>query len=98
MSKAIKTCRVCGKKYEGCKTFAKLTDIFRWQEVACSPECGSVYLSRVMEARGLQEEKKRSRRKKVMEAIEAFKSSVETEQAATEAAAQEETVSEDPAI
>ncbi len=45
-------CRVCGKEYTACRTMKKQPGVFHWQEVACSPECGTEYLNRVMEARG----------------------------------------------
>lgn len=51
MAKEIKTCRVCGKSYEACRTMSKAAGVFRWQEVACSPECGAEYLRRVAETR-----------------------------------------------
>ena len=51
MATAIKKCRVCGKEYEACHTLRHPSGSFRWQEVACSPECGSVYLSRIMSSR-----------------------------------------------
>lgn len=51
MATAIKKCRVCGKTYEACHTMRQPVGSFRWQEVACSPECGSVYLSRIMSSR-----------------------------------------------
>lgn len=51
MPTAVKTCRVCGKSYEACRTMSKAAGVFRWQEVACSPECGAEYLRRVTEAR-----------------------------------------------
>ena len=45
-------CRVCGKEYTACASISSgLTDGFRWQEVACSPECGSIYLKRIMDSR-----------------------------------------------
>ena len=50
-----KQCRVCGKEYESCRTHASRNGVFRWREVACSPECGSVYLQRIQESRGLTE-------------------------------------------
>ena len=54
---AKRICRVCGKEYEACHTLAPLAGTFRWQEVACSPECGAAYLKAVMIARGeIQEE------------------------------------------
>lgn len=51
MAKAIKVCRVCGKEYEACVTRPAF-NTFRWQDVACSPECGSEYLRRIMISRG----------------------------------------------
>lgn len=48
-----KICRVCGKEYEGCKTPHPIDNTFRWQDVACSKECGAEYLRSVMIARGL---------------------------------------------
>lgn len=52
MATAIKKCRVCGKKYEACRTAKRVDGVFRWQDVACSPECGSIYLSRINMSRG----------------------------------------------
>lgn len=51
MATAIKQCRVCGKSYEACHTTRHVAGVFRWQDVACSPECGSVYLARIEESR-----------------------------------------------
>ena len=51
MPKAVKVCRVCGKEYEACRTVSQAAGVFRWQDVACSPECGAEYLRRVNEAR-----------------------------------------------
>lgn len=48
---AKKICRVCGSPYEACRSAKKDKGVFRWQEVACSPECGSRYLRMVNEAR-----------------------------------------------
>ena len=53
MANVIKTCKVCGKKYEGCSNAEKYDGVFRYQTVACSPECGAIYLAQIMEARGL---------------------------------------------
>lgn len=44
-------CRVCGKEYEPCRTARKNPNVFHWQEVACSPECGAVYLELINESR-----------------------------------------------
>lgn len=55
MAKAMRTCKVCGKEYEYCKTF-RPTVGFRWQDVACCPEHGSIYLARVLAAREKNEQ------------------------------------------
>lgn len=52
MPKVKNTCSVCGKTYEMCVTAARGGSVFRWQEVACSPECGAEYLRRVRVSRG----------------------------------------------
>lgn len=51
MATATKICRVCGKEYEYYHTARKVAGIFRWQDVACSPEHGTVYLSKIRESR-----------------------------------------------
>ena len=51
MATAILKCRVCGKEYEGCRTAKKVDGIFRWKEVACTPECGAIYLDRIRKSR-----------------------------------------------
>lgn len=51
MATAIKKCRVCGKTYTACRTMRNNTNVFRWQEVACSPECGSLYLAQIEASR-----------------------------------------------
>ena len=53
MPKGMKTCKVCGKKYEYCRNLVPSNVTFRWQDVACCPEHGEEYLRQVMEARGL---------------------------------------------
>lgn len=58
MPKVMKTCRVCGRSYEACRTVNNTLGVFRWQEVACSPECGSVYLQKLNESRGIATKKK----------------------------------------
>ncbi len=52
MAICIKQCRVCGRDYEYCHTYQKIPDKFRWQEVACSPECGAEYFRQVAISRG----------------------------------------------
>lgn len=51
MPVAKKTCRVCGKAYEACRSAKRMAGVFHWQEVSCSPECGTEYLRMVNEAR-----------------------------------------------
>ena len=61
-----KQCRVCGKDYEPCHSHAPQNGVFRWREVACSPDCGAIYLRRIQESRGLiPKETKKPRSKKV---------------------------------
>ncbi len=48
-------CRVCGKDYEACHTIRPTSDYFRWQDVACSPECGAKYLADIMASRAVPE-------------------------------------------
>jgi hypothetical protein len=51
VAKVIKTCKVCGKEYEYCHT-NRPSGLFRWQDVACSPECGNEYFRRIAISRG----------------------------------------------
>jgi hypothetical protein len=51
MPLAKKQCRVCGNPYEACRTAKKNPGAFDWKEVACSPECGSVYLEQILSSR-----------------------------------------------
>ena len=55
MATVFKTCKVCGKQYEYCHT-NRPAGLFRWQDVACSPECGAEYFKRVAIARGEYQE------------------------------------------
>lgn len=68
-----KQCRVCGKDYEPCHSTRLQPGVFRWREVACSPECGAIYLQRIQESRGLiPKESRKSRAKKpVIKPVEA---------------------------
>lgn len=52
MPTVFRNCKVCGKEYPYCKTVIK-DDTFRWQDVACCPEHGSVYLAQILESRGV---------------------------------------------
>jgi len=55
MPKQIKTCRVCGAAYEACNSARAGGRAFNWREVACSPECGMVYLDRITASRSIVE-------------------------------------------
>lgn len=56
MSTATKICKVCGKEYPYCRTERKVAGVFRWQDVACCVEHGSIYLERVLTSRGEKSE------------------------------------------
>ena len=53
MATAMMKCRVCGKEYEACHTLKRIAGVFRWQEVACSPECGNIYLAKIEASRAV---------------------------------------------
>lgn len=69
MASAVRTCRVCGKQYEACRSANRTAGVFRWQEVACSPQCGSIYLQRINESRGITEKKNRAKRATTKQAV-----------------------------
>lgn len=69
MASAIKKCRVCGKEYEACRSADRTAGVFRWQEVACSPECGAIYLQQINESRGITDSQKKSKHKKYAEFV-----------------------------
>lgn len=50
MPQGTRICKVCGKKYPYCKT-NRPSSIFRFQDVACSPECGSIYFAQIEKSR-----------------------------------------------
>lgn len=50
-------CKICGKEYPYCKTHVDV-GMFRWQDVACSPEHATLYFEAIARSRGeLPEEK-----------------------------------------
>lgn len=63
MAKAKRICKVCGAEYEYCHT-ARTNGVFRWQDVACTPQCGAIYLKRIQDSRSgkanIQDDKKPS--------------------------------------
>ena len=52
MATATLKCRVCGKEYEACRNAKRVDGVFRWQDVACSPEHGATYLDLIRKSRG----------------------------------------------
>lgn len=50
MAKGTRICKICGKEYEYCKTWLNQNK-FRWQDVACSPECGTKYFALIEASR-----------------------------------------------
>lgn len=67
-----KQCRVCGKDYEPCHSTKLQSGVFRWREVACSPECGAIYLQRIQESRGVmpKDDKKLRSKKRTVKSVE----------------------------
>lgn len=51
MATATLHCRVCGKEYEACRNARRVDGVFRWQDVACSPEHGATYLDLIRKSR-----------------------------------------------
>lgn len=43
----IKTCKICGKRFDACRNPRIANGYFQWQEVACSPECAIQYMQRM---------------------------------------------------
>lgn len=78
MANIKRTCRVCGKQYTFCRTLMPTDGTFRWQDVACSPECGAKYLEQIFKSKAKTEEVKPSkkartpRQEKAVEAVESF--------------------------
>ena len=54
---AIKKCRVCGKEYSACKNSSRNPEKkLRWQEFACSAECGNEYFAQIRASRNASSE------------------------------------------
>lgn len=43
--KILRTCPVCGKKFNPCRTGIRQTGKYNWREVTCSFVCGQEYLT-----------------------------------------------------
>ena len=87
MPKTMKICKVCGASYEACHTLKREIDPFRWQDIACSPECGEKYFRQVMESRRPAAKQKRAKavvsEKKAVDSVaaaEAAESALHTEE------------------
>lgn len=63
MPAVTKKCRACGKEYKACPNLGPTENKFRWQDIACSPECGEVYFRRIAESRGIVAEETKKPRK-----------------------------------
>ena len=63
---AYKTCKICGKEYEYCHTLAP-KGVFRWQDVACSPEHAQKYFELIAISRGEAPEKNDAQEAPVVE-------------------------------
>ena len=51
MATATKICKVCGKEYPYCHSLRLDAGVFRWQDVACSPEHAAEYFARIEASR-----------------------------------------------
>ena len=69
MASAVKKCRVGGMEYDACRSAIRAAGVFRWQEVACSPECGAIYLQKINESRGIVNPQKKAKHKKCAEPV-----------------------------
>lgn len=84
MASYKKTCRVCGKEYEPCRTATRNPKVFHWQEVACSPECGATYLKRIVESRQPAAISQRNEQERVVQQEETAYADIDTSMAMAE--------------
>lgn len=64
-AKETRKCRVCGKDFIPCNKTSADIEAFNYRAVACSQECGNVYLERIIESRKPKEPEKKVAKKKV---------------------------------
>ena len=69
MASAVTKCRGCVNEYESCRSANRAAGVFRLQEVACSPECGAIYLQKINESRGIVNPQKKAKHKKCAEPV-----------------------------
>lgn len=50
MAQGTRICKICGKEYPYCKSFAP-AGVFRWQDVACCAEHGAQYFAEIEASR-----------------------------------------------
>ena len=55
MATGTRICKVCGCEYEYCHTVRRVADVFRYQDVACCPEHGQIYLAKILASRGQED-------------------------------------------
>ena len=51
-----KKCKICGKDYDYCRPNGLTLNVFRWQDVACSPEHGTIYFEQIAKSRNTEED------------------------------------------
>lgn len=92
-------CRVCGKPYKICINCGRSGSGYNWRRVACSPECGDIYLQRIIESRqekpdeeALQENKKEEK-VEIKEETPVIKTEPEKEKAPSKKTASKKTFS-----
>lgn len=64
-TKETRKCRVCGKDFIPCNKTSADIEAFNYRAVACSQECGNIYLKRIIESRKPKEPEKKVAKKKV---------------------------------
>ena len=55
MATAKRICKVCGNEYDYCRSLSPSADIFRWNDVACSPEHAAIYFAQIEASRKAQD-------------------------------------------
>lgn len=78
MAKLAK-CRVCGKPYKICINCGRSGSGYNWRRVACSPECGDIYLQRIIESRRTEPVEEASQKIEQEEKVETPKSDEQKE-------------------
>lgn len=56
MATSTRICKICGTEYEYSYYPRNNDDLYRYQDIACSPEHGAEYFAKVIVARGEEED------------------------------------------